>query len=698
MKLQSGLVTIWPTVTLGALASLVQYGLTANAQGNTEGVLYLRISDIDDDGNAHVTEPKFVPASTHDLQKYILEPGDIVIARSGSVGRSYVYKGSEEPWVFASYLIRFRINPLLADADYLGFFLRSPYYWQYIESMSRAVAQPNINSKELSRLLIPLPPLPEQRRIVSILRQADELRRLRRVANERANDLLPALFHEMFGDPLTNDRGWEQKAIREMGKVTTGNTPPRKDVGNYGNFIEWIKSDNISETLDYVSQSKEYLSEEGAAKGRIAPEGSTLVTCIAGSHESIGKAALTDRDVAFNQQINAVIPFEDVNLFYLYAAIKFSKPKIQSLSAKGMKGIVNKSQLEGVMLSAPPYELQEEFAIRAVELFEVKDSQIEANKYCKALLQSLLAQAFSGELTSAWREQHADELAQAAMERDQLLDGLLADGQRNLFDADIVPRATLDDLDVVALTAQVSPAVDQLLAHAQPTSELITSLAQGAFGKLTEQMRTAAQIDTSVMDNIVSHGVLELARETQASLADKLQPILEARQAWETAVEPMRRIGTSIIENMQPIINAQQLLSQFAEPLREQFEVFRGFSVGLAEMLARAAEFAMRRPGSDHPRHHFFAEISDEQYRLYLLVSDETGYFTPESISERYTVPLESARAGLQLLAAAGFIISVSLPVSSTDAGTSYVAAFRVADDKDDVRLSDLAALEGPLT
>src|SRR5690606_32454536 len=100
--------------------------------------------------------------------------------------------------------------------------------------------------------------------------------------------------------------------------IITGNTPPRNEPENYENgHIEWIKTDNIISNSAFITPALEKLSRIGVEKGRTVTPGALLVACIAGSLDSIGRAALTDREVAFNQQINAIQPNADVSPLYL---------------------------------------------------------------------------------------------------------------------------------------------------------------------------------------------------------------------------------------------------------------------------------------------------------------------------------------------------------------------------------------------
>nr|WP_272909712.1 restriction endonuclease subunit S [Acinetobacter nectaris] len=202
----------------------------------------------------------------------------------------------------------------------------------------------------------------------------------------------------MFGDPVTNPKGWDLFKLSDLGKISTGSTPSRSEPQNYGNYLEWIKSDNLNNNEDYATTATEYLSEKGAQKGRIAPKGSILVTCIAGSFDCIGNLAMVDRQVSFNQQINAITPNCSVLLEFLYYLMKISKPIIQNASTKGMKGMVSKSKFSEILLPVPPKEEQFQF----VQFFKNFDSLKRSHKVffndVDSLFNSLQNQAFNGKL------------------------------------------------------------------------------------------------------------------------------------------------------------------------------------------------------------------------------------------------------------------------------------------------------------
>ena len=218
--------------------------------------------------------------------------------------------------------------------------------------------------------------LREQQSIVAELDKINELISLKKAQLSDLDSLAQSIFYDMFGDPIENEKGWEVKMLKEIGRIITGNTPSKAVPEYYDdNFIEWIKTDNIEKNQLYATEAKEYLSEKGADCGRVVNKGSLLVACIAGSLDSIGKACVTDRRVAFNQQINAIVPYEIMDKLFLYHLITRMKGIIQERASTGMKHILTKSVMEEIAVPLPPLSLQQEFAKR-IELIEQQKAQI----------------------------------------------------------------------------------------------------------------------------------------------------------------------------------------------------------------------------------------------------------------------------------------------------------------------------------
>ena len=303
-------------------------------------------------------------------------------------------------------------NPVLVSPLYIVFtckdslhpefllrYLKSDLGNAQIRANTEGAVRDSLKYKGLENIKLPLPPRNDQIRIAHLLGKVERLIAQRKQHLQQLDDLLKSVFLEMFGDPVRNEKGWDKPAFRAFGKISTGNTPPRNDPTNYaGSHIEWIKTDNITTDAVVVTEAAEHLSEAGAKRARTVDAGALMVACIAGSVESIGRAALTNRKVAFNQQINAIQPGADVEPIFLHALFKLSRAYIQSQASKGMKKILTKGDFEQIRMVKPPLGLQREFAAIAEKIEALKSRYHQSLTDLQTLYAALSQSAFNGEL------------------------------------------------------------------------------------------------------------------------------------------------------------------------------------------------------------------------------------------------------------------------------------------------------------
>ena len=159
----------WMWVRWGDLSESIQYGFNAPAQ-NSGRIKMVRISDIQD-GKVLWGSVPFCQIEENEIPKYLLKKNDILFARTGgTVGKSYLVREVSEEAIYAGYLIRTRYSSSLVP-EYLKCFMESPLYWDQLKNGTIATAQPNCNGKTLSKMILPLPPLAEQKRIVARLEE-----------------------------------------------------------------------------------------------------------------------------------------------------------------------------------------------------------------------------------------------------------------------------------------------------------------------------------------------------------------------------------------------------------------------------------------------------------------------------------------------------------------------------------------------
>lgn len=233
--------------------------------------------------------------------------------------------------------------------------------YMYLEKYYTGATIPHIYFKDYKNEEFNLDNIEKQLEIIDVLGRCKKVIEARKQELVELDSLTKARFVELFGDPRSNPFGFEKKRLKDTCKVITGNTPSRAIAEYYGDYIEWIKTDNIVSGILNPTQATESLSEKGMNVGRTVEKDSILMACIAGSIASIGRVCITDRTVAFNQQINAVVP-EQYNILFLYVLFQMSKDYLVEDINMALKGILSKSKLEEKEFIIPPMDLQEQFS------------------------------------------------------------------------------------------------------------------------------------------------------------------------------------------------------------------------------------------------------------------------------------------------------------------------------------------------
>lgn len=369
-------------------------------QFGEEGFPITRIETIAD---RFVDETRVGYASIHSIKEhedYVLQKGDILMSHINSVkhlAKTAIFN-SDSILIHGMNLLCLRADKNVIDPYYGCYYLNSDMFMNQIPGITKnSVNQASFNITNLKGLEIPIPSIEIQKQLVAVLDEAQRLIDHRKEQIKLLDDLIESLFYDMFGDPVKNDKGWEVEKLGDSTEIITGNTPPRKEASYYGDHIEWIKSDNINTPHMYLTKAEEYLSEKGKGIGRYIDAGSILMTCIAGSIGCIGNVAITDREVAFNQQINAIVPI-NYHLHFLYILFKMAKEYIQNNSTSSMKGMISKGNLSNLGFIVPPLPLQNEFAEK-VELIEQQKALMEQSlKLMEDNYNGLMQRAFKGEL------------------------------------------------------------------------------------------------------------------------------------------------------------------------------------------------------------------------------------------------------------------------------------------------------------
>ncbi|WP_308511224.1 restriction endonuclease subunit S, partial [uncultured Treponema sp.] len=229
----------WCWCRWGDLSESIQYGYNAPAK-ETGRIKMVRISDIHENKVFWDSVP-YCNISEDEIQTYILKKNDILFARTGgTVGKSFLVQDVPCEAIYAGYLIRTHYNSEKLVPQYLKFFMESNLYWEQLKEGTIATAQPNCNGKTLSKMLIPLPPLAEQKRIVSELEKFMPL-----IEEYGKKETQLKAINEKIGT-LTK-KAILQEAVQ--GKLV----PQIASEGNARDLLEDIRKEKLSHGLDFAN-------------------------------------------------------------------------------------------------------------------------------------------------------------------------------------------------------------------------------------------------------------------------------------------------------------------------------------------------------------------------------------------------------------------------------------------------------------
>ena len=206
----------WPLTALGEIFEIARGGSPRPIQNyiteDAEGVNWIMIRDASE-GSKYIDSTKKRIRQEGVKSSRMVYPGDFLLTNSMSFGKPYIMRISgciHDGWLVLSSL---KEN---VDSDYFYHLLRSNAVYLEFSRLAAGATVKNLNIDLVKRVNIPLPPLEEQNRIAEILDRAESLRAMRRQSIEQLNTLTQAIFLEMFGDPVTNPKGWKRLAFGEL--------------------------------------------------------------------------------------------------------------------------------------------------------------------------------------------------------------------------------------------------------------------------------------------------------------------------------------------------------------------------------------------------------------------------------------------------------------------------------------------------
>jgi type I restriction enzyme S subunit len=360
-----------------------------------------QLADVGDGCWIDKSERYLTSRRAAELRCTFLKPGDVLVARMPDpLGRCCIFPGDAMPCVTVVDVCVIRPNPSRIDSRFLMHAINSPVGRNGIARHVTGTTRQRISRSNLGKVELPFPPLPEQKRIAAILDAADALRARRRESIEQLDSLTQATFLEMFGDPVTNPKGWAQSPLGNIMRIRRGGSP--RPIDRYlGGTINWVKISDATASDDdiYITQCAERITEEGLAKTTLLEPGSFI---FANSGVSLGfarilkvRGAIHDGWLAFDQFSDDVLQ----PLFFL-KALNGITSHFRQIAPSGTQPNLNTGLMKAFQMILPPLVLQTRFA-SIVESIEQQKARLKAHlAELDTLFASLQSRAFNGELVA----------------------------------------------------------------------------------------------------------------------------------------------------------------------------------------------------------------------------------------------------------------------------------------------------------
>lgn len=391
--------------TIEEAFEFVRNGASIKQQDGAVGIPITRIETI---WNATIDDKRFGYANIEHIDEYknyLLEDGDILMSHINSpkhLGKCAIYRSKPETLIHGMNLLNLRPKKNILVPQFAFYYLSSNGFKEAITKISnQSVNQASFSTTSLKKLKIPLPPLAEQQKIAAILDAADSLRQKDQQLVERYTALSQSLFLEMFGDPVTNPKGWGTKLLSDIAESQLGKMLSKASKLNI-NSKKYLRNANVRwRSFDLIDVAEMDFSDSEIQKFSLI-DGDLLV-CEGGE---VGRCAIWRnnlKDCYFQKALHRVrVKKELLTPEYLQEYF-FWMAQFGALNASVSEvtfSHLTAEKLKALRVPLPPIAMQNQFAER-MQFIEAQKHQAQRSlEKSEALFNSLLQRAFTGELTA----------------------------------------------------------------------------------------------------------------------------------------------------------------------------------------------------------------------------------------------------------------------------------------------------------
>lgn len=322
---------------------------------------WVSISDMKDKKYISKSKEQISDIAVKDSGIKQVKKDTVIMSFKLSIGKTAI---AQEDLFTNEAIMAFNVrNGYAITPDYIYYYLRG-YKW---DGANKAVMGATLNKKTIASNIFSYPPLPEQERIVAELDCLSGVIEKQKQQLKELDNLAQAIFYDMFGDPITNEKGWEVKKLGDVCKTTSGGTPAKGHSEYYdGGTIPWLRSGEVNRM--YIVATELFITDEGLKKSSAKwfPE-DTVVIAMYGA--TVGQVGILKNKMTTNQAICGIFPNKVFIPIYLYHFLLSKKEEYLALASGGAQPNISQNIVRDTLVCCPPISLQQEFAskIEAIE-------------------------------------------------------------------------------------------------------------------------------------------------------------------------------------------------------------------------------------------------------------------------------------------------------------------------------------------
>ncbi|MBQ0781568.1 MAG: restriction endonuclease subunit S [Thalassolituus oleivorans] len=411
IQLISGLGNVpvdWNVLEADEISTKITKGTTPPKSdvSNTGEIPFLRVNNLSFNGTLDASSTFiYVSKSAHNnfLARSKAYPGDILMNIVGPpLGKTSLLKDDFPEYNMNQAIVFYRLKSTMVDNKFFLSFLNSSKAQDWLQSRSKKTSgQQNLTIQICKELPVPIPPLPEQKKIAQILSTWDKAITTTEQLLANSQQQKKALMQQLLtGKKCLLDkngarfsREWEATSLSKMGKIVSGGTPDTNTKEFWGGEIQWLTPTDVTALKSrFVSKTFRTISDLGVknSSATLLPKGSLMVC----TRATIGALAISTTDICTNQGFKNIIPSKDFDVEFIYYLLSFFSKELLRKASGSTFLELSKKDFEKIEMLCPSLKEQQKIAAvlstadQEISVLQQKLDTLKQEK--RALMQQLL--------------------------------------------------------------------------------------------------------------------------------------------------------------------------------------------------------------------------------------------------------------------------------------------------------------------